>query len=658
MGAEVCCQQKRGLDLDWIGHTLAPAHGKVQADEQCGGSSSSFSPKATTSTSRSPTQLNSYLTEIALQIASDRRKQLIEEASLLPVQYEIQPPGPDELPHFATAVHRKTRVVRQLASFHKPRGAFAQERLLSNIVLMQRLSASSEYISTVHELFEDYVSVHVIQEQCRGGTIYQRIFDRQYFTEQQSAMLVKNMLLALAPLHENHLYHGSLTPESFRFLDSCTHAPLKLIDFGIELKAHRWEAAEHLTGGPGLQEPCFPQLFETCKLVFCAPELAPMPQARQKLDPEVQAFELSNALNSAMLGSTSQEKSFSRGLLDEGLLDDVLNAHEDWVEERSKCEEADYNKKFAAGDVWSIGAIAFLFLCGYPPFFAPSRNSILGRIHRSDIAFDPPFWSKISDEAKDFVLSCLQRTCWDRLTVLQALNHPWINNLADDSPPGAMFASFMLNLRRFYRTALIEAFVSNTLAAMLRREELINFLRHCREIDSQRSGFFTASDLKHVLTVLGYMSVAETISERFLMTFRHPGESYIDYVSLLGSIQLRQQRIFQDELWRHFQRVCQSSGRCDADGVSSCLSVDDLGIVFGDPVIMSLLLREIPDGPALEESRVSSHFQEILQSHCKAQKKNELDFRDMSMLLNCHLHEFGVERAEPHSLQRLDSVSL
>ena len=35
---------------------------------------------------------------------------------------------------------------------------------------------------------------------------------------------------------------------------------------------------------------------------------------------------------------------------------------------------------------------------GYPPFFAPSRNAILGRIHRGEVSFDPPFWSKISEE--------------------------------------------------------------------------------------------------------------------------------------------------------------------------------------------------------------------------------------------------------------------
>ena len=92
------------------------------------------------------------------------------------------------------------------------------------------------------------------------------------------------------------------------------------------------------------------------------------------------------------------------------------------------------------------------------------------------------------------------------------------------------------------------------------------------------SGFFTASDLKHILSALGHPQIAEAISSRFLQTFRHPGESYIDYMALLDSVRLRQQRMFEDELWRHFQRVLQSSGRCDVDGICSSLFVKDLAI--------------------------------------------------------------------------------
>jgi len=322
----------------------------------------------------------------------------------------------------------------------------------------------------------------------------------------------------------------------------------------------------------------------------------------------------------------------SQDLLDGELLADVIDEHADWLDEQQQDAACDYSRKFAAADIWSIGAIAYLLLCGYPPFFAPCRNTILARIHRGEVAFDPPFWSKISEDAKSFVTSCLQLNCWDRPSVLQALEHPWIQRLADSSPSGSMFASFMLNLRRFYRTSLIETYTANMLAAKFRREDMHDFLRRCREIDLCAAGFFTASDLKHVLAALGQGAISEAISERFLRTFRHPGESYIDYIALLDSIYLRQQRIFEEELWRNFQRVCQSAGRGASENAGR-LSVGELGMLFGDPVIMGLLMREIPESAGVEEAAVCQRLQNGIRQHCGDRGTTQIEFRSLSALL-------------------------
>jgi len=395
---------------------------------------------------------------------------------------------------------------------------------------------------------------------------------------------------------------------------------------------------EHVNGGPDLQNPHCPQFFETCKLVFCAPEIAPPHQPKRKnrggLAGPLSLLSASEVpdwqVNSACRGPDELQ---TQDLLDGELLADVIDEHADWFEEQQQdLATCDYHKKFEAADIWSVGAIAFLLLCGYPPFFAPSRNAILGRIHRSEISFDPPFWSKISEEAKSFVNSCLQASCWDRMSVREALEHPWIQRLADTSPSGAMFTSFMLNLRRFYRTSLIEMYVANMLAVKFRRQDMLDFLRRCREIDMCSTGFFTASDLKHVLTALGHGSVAEAITARFLRAFRHPGESYIDYVAMLDSIHLRQQRIFEEELWRHFQRVCQSSGRGTGE-TDGWLSIGELGMLFSDPVIVGLLMHEIPESAGVEEAAVCHRLQSGIRQHCSDRRTTRLEFRGLAALM-------------------------
>lgn len=586
--------------------------------------------------------------EVAWEVAADRRQQIHEAASVLSLQYDVRPSGFDQAPHTATAVHKKTQVVRKLASFQKPQGAVARERFTSYIESLKHLSSTSESMAKVLEVYDDHMHAHLIMENCTGGTVYERILDRQSFTEQECAVLVRHMLQALIPLHDQHLFHGSLTPESFCFLSDSPHSTLKLVDFGIELKVHRWDAVEHVSGGPDIQNPQCPQLFEICKLAFCAPELAPPHQVKRKAPRggSVQipmAADVADWHNNCAWRIGDGQAQSSEDILDEELLADVIDEHSDWIIEQQQDCSCDYSQKFEAADIWSLGAIAFVLLCGYPPFFAPSRNTILGRIHRGEFSFDPPFWSKISEEAKSFVSSCLQQSCWDRPSLRQALEHPWLQRLADSSPSGSMFASFMLNLRRFYRTSLIELYAANLLATKFRREDMHDFLRRCREIDISNTGFFTASDLKNVLNALGHSSVSEAIASKFIRAYRHPGESYIDYVALLDSIHLRQQRLFETELWRHFQRVCHNSCR-GATEIEGRLDVSELAGLLGDPVIMGLFMREIPESAGVEEASVRQRIQFAIHEHCADRGIEEIEFRSFVALIDKLVRTYTVPK--------------
>ncbi|XP_042471326.1 CDPK-related kinase 3-like [Zingiber officinale] len=79
-------------------------------------------------------------------------------------------------------------------------------------------------------------------------------------------------------------------------------------------------------------------------------------------------------------------------------------------------------------DMWSIGVITYILLCGSRPFWARTESGIFRSVLRADPNFDDTPWPDVSAEAKDFVKRLLNKDYRKRMTAAQALTHPWLRN--------------------------------------------------------------------------------------------------------------------------------------------------------------------------------------------------------------------------------------
>ncbi|ORZ11954.1 kinase-like domain-containing protein [Absidia repens] len=85
-------------------------------------------------------------------------------------------------------------------------------------------------------------------------------------------------------------------------------------------------------------------------------------------------------------------------------------------------------------DLWSVGVITFVLLCGYTPFYGEDQAALFENIMSGKYEFDEEYWGDISDSAKNMIDNLLAFDPEKRITAKDALQHPWITNEEEQVP--------------------------------------------------------------------------------------------------------------------------------------------------------------------------------------------------------------------------------
>eukprot|EP01129_Flabellula_baltica_P002901 TRINITY_DN12784_c0_g1_i1.p1 TRINITY_DN12784_c0_g1~~TRINITY_DN12784_c0_g1_i1.p1 ORF type:complete len:406 (-),score=86.40 TRINITY_DN12784_c0_g1_i1:1061-2278(-) len=210
--------------------------------------------------------------------------------------------------------------------------------LRREIEIMKQLS--HPYIISLEEVWETEDIMYLVMELVTGGELFDKIIEQKKYSERDSVVIIKQILEAIAYMHENGIAHRDLKPENILVTDS---GDIKVTDFGLS-KDYSLETLQTSCGTPD----------------YVAPEV---------------------------LKGVSYD---------------------------------------SAVDIWSIGVITYILLCGFPPFYGSNDQIIFDKILRCDYNFPSPDWDNISQDAKDFISALLVMDSSERPTALDCLEAPWI----------------------------------------------------------------------------------------------------------------------------------------------------------------------------------------------------------------------------------------
>ena len=102
--------------------------------------------------------------------------------------------------------------------------------------IMLMIQIDHPNVIKLYEIFEDSRYIYLIMEECEGGELFERIFQRinekNLYSEKEAAIIFRQMMNAICHCHSLNICHRDLKPENLMFLNSSNDC-LKVIDFGL-----------------------------------------------------------------------------------------------------------------------------------------------------------------------------------------------------------------------------------------------------------------------------------------------------------------------------------------------------------------------------------------------------------------------------------------
>jgi len=243
-------------------------------------------------------------------------------------------------------------------------------------------------------------------------------------------------------------------------------------------------------------------------------------------------------------------------------------------------------------DVWSCGVIAYILLCGYPPFYGDVDADILRMVKKGNFAFPDEDWSTVSSAAKDFISVMLTMKDDARPSAANLLDHPWIKDKAIRST-GAVSKDLCSRMKRFTGASKMKKLTLTMVAQNLKDEDIKELRDMFVQLDDNKDGTLTVQEVQEALKKHEATMPPDVVE--IIKNLDTDGSGSIDYSEFIAATLTQKQYLKKEVLWAAFRQFDK-----DADG---SISLKELGDVLkaeegsmGTELVQQMLSEVDADG--------------------------------------------------------------
>ncbi|KAH7687029.1 Non-specific serine/threonine protein kinase protein [Dioscorea alata] len=217
-------------------------------------------------------------------------------------------------------------------------------------------------------------------------------------------------------------------------------------------------------------------------------------------------------------------------------------------------------------DVWSIGVITYILLCGKRPFWDRTEDGIFKEVLRNKPDFRRKPWPSISDSAKDFIQKLLVKDPRCRLTAAQALSHQWVREggVASEIP---IDISVLSNMRQFVKYSRLKQFALRALASTLNEDEIADLKDQFQAFDVDKNGVISLEEMRQALAKdIPWRSKEPRVLE-ILQAIDSNTDGLVDFSEFVAAaLHVRQLEEHDSERWHSRSQAAFEKFDVDKDG--------------------------------------------------------------------------------------------